>query len=363
MKLLNTLIPALAAAGIAMTVYTVASGDKSLPLAPPLAEPAKPAFPAFIAGVGLVEASTENIGIGTDLPGVVARVLVKVGDSVQAGQPLFALDDRQARAEVAVQEGNLRVAEVNLAKLRALPRHQEVPVATARLVEAQALAADAKDQLSRAEALQGSAALSREELQRRRNAAAAASARAAEAKAALDLLTAGAWEQDVAIAEAQMAAASAQLNAARTQLDRLTVRAPVAGEILQVNVRPGEYLSIANLASPPILMGDTQVLHVRVDIDENEAWRLKSGTRAVASLRGNAEVKTEARFVRIEPYVIPKRSLTGGSNERVDTRVLQVLYAFERGALPIFVGQQMEVFIEASPETIARAGKRSAPGG
>ena len=52
-----------------------------------------------------IEASTENIGVSTDLPGVVAKVLVKVGDQVTAGQPLFVLDDRQARAEVTVQEG------------------------------------------------------------------------------------------------------------------------------------------------------------------------------------------------------------------------------------------------------------------
>lgn len=355
MKWRHYVIPLLAAAGVAVTAYTVMLGEKSLPVAAPVAEPAKPPFAAFIAGSGLIEASTENIGVSTDLPGVVAKVLVKVGDQVTAGQALFVLDDRQARAEVAVQEGNLRVAEASLAKLKALPRQEEVPVAAARLAEAQALAADARDQLARAEAVKGSAAFSSEETQRRRQAAAAAAARAVEAKAALDLLNAGAWRQDLAVAEAQAAAAGAELSVARTQLERLTVRAPVAGEILQVNVRPGEYLSSPGATSAPVVMGDTRVLHVRVDIDENEVWRLKPGAPAVASLRGNAEVKTGLSFVRIEPYVVPKKSLTGGSNERVDTRVLPVLYAFERQSLPVFVGQQMDVFIEAAPETVAQA--------
>ena len=49
----------------------------------------------------------------------------------------------------------------------------------------------------------------------------------------------------------------------------------------------------------------------------------------------------------MEPYVVPKKSLTGDSNERVDTRVLQALYRFDRKQLPIYVGQQMDVFIEA----------------
>jgi hypothetical protein len=54
-------------------------------------------------------------------------------------------------------------------------------------------------------------------------------------------------------------------------------------------------------------------------------------------------------YIRVEPYVVPKRSLTGDSTERVDTRVLQVIYSFYKGALPIYVGQQMDVFIEAPP--------------
>jgi hypothetical protein len=44
--------------------------------------------------------------------------------------------------------------------------------------------------------------------------------------------------------------------------------------------------------------------------------------------------------------VVPKRSLTGDSTERVDTRVLQVIYAISDDKLPLFVGQQMDVFIE-----------------
>lgn len=54
------------------------------------------------------------------------------------------------------------------------------------------------------------------------------------------------------------------------------------------------------------------------------------------------------KFVRFEPYVVPKTSLTGESAERVDTRVLQVIFSFDCGALPITVGQQMDVFIDAS---------------
>src|SRR5688572_9747684 len=107
-----------------------------------------------------------------------------------------------------------------------------------------------------------------------------------------------------------------------------------------------------------MLMGNTRTLHVRVDIDENDAWRVRPDAAATGYVRGNRDINTGLRFVRIEPYVVPKRSLTGDSTERVDTRVLQVLYAFDGGAgggangngkLPIYVGQQMDVFVDAPP--------------
>jgi HlyD family secretion protein len=90
-------------------------------------------------------------------------------------------------------------------------------------------------------------------------------------------------------------------------------------------------------------------LHARVDIDENDAWRMHADASVLAFVRGNRELKPPLTFVRTEPYIVPKRSLTGDSTERVDTRVLQIIYGFDRGDLPVYVGQQMDVFIEAPP--------------
>jgi HlyD family secretion protein len=45
------------------------------------------------------------------------------------------------------------------------------------------------------------------------------------------------------------------------------------------------------------------------------------------------------------------KMFTGDSTERVDTRVLQVIYRVEDNSLPLFVGQQMDVFIETSNTT------------
>jgi len=66
----------------------------------------------------------------------------------------------------------------------------------------------------------------------------------------------------------------------------------------------------------------------------------------VASLRGAPDKKYPLTFVRVEPYVIPKKSLTGDNTERVDTRVLQVIYSLKIEGKPIYVGQQLDVFLD-----------------
>jgi hypothetical protein len=196
-----------------------------------------------------------------------------------------------------------------------------------------------------------------------------AEAQLAEAQADLALLKAGTWAPDIEIAKANVASAAAQVQQTQTDIDRLTVRSPVTGEVLQLNVRVGEYAQIGRLETPLMIVGSTDVLQVRVDVDENDAWRIKSGARAQAFLRGNKHLNTGLEFVRFEPYVVPKKSLTGGSTERVDTRVLQLLYSFERSKLPVFVGQQIDVFIEAEPlvaaddEATATGTQRIAEGG
>jgi len=335
--------------GALFAVMFVRAGNKPVPASQPVAEPAMAPFAAYVAGAGLVEASSENIAIGTPLPGLVTEVMVKVGADVKSGQPLFKLDDRDLRAEMIVSQAALTTATAKLTKLKNLPRPEDIPPAEARVAEAQASLNDAKQLLSMWKGVESSGAVSAEELTRRQSAVEVAAAKFAGAQSELQLLKAGSWKPDIEVAEAEVAAAQAQVQATQTKIDRLTVTAPVDGNVLQVKVRPGEFAQAGVLATPLMLIGDVSKVHVRVDIDENDAWRIRPDASAVATVRGNRDLKTNLSFVRIEPYVVPKRSLTGESTERVDTRVLQVLYSFDRGALPVYVGQQMDVFIEAQP--------------
>ena len=345
------ILPVVSFAGIVFAFYTVALGERPTPVAPPAAEPARTPFTSTIAGAGIVEAASQNIAIGTPLPGIVAEVLVRQNQTVRAGEVLLRIDDREFAAEAAVRAANVDAAQSALARLEALPRAEDLPPARARLESAQALLNEAQAQLERALAVEDKRAISGEEVARRTANQAAARARVAEAQAELDKLVAGAWAPDLSVARAQLVQAQALAAQTQTQLERLIVRAPLDGVVLQVNARPGEFAPSGVLKDPLILFGSLARLHVRVDIDESESWRLQPGAAAVATVRGNRLLSCALEFVRVDPFVLPKRSLTGDTSERVDTRVLQVIYAFDPALLPVYVGQQMDVFIEVPAKT------------
>jgi HlyD family secretion protein len=342
-------LPFVALAGLLLAIFVVLQGSKPVPAAQPVTQPAPAPYQSYVAGAGLVEAATENIAIGTGVGGTVTEVFVKVGDKVNKGDPLFRVRDKTLRAELVSQQAALRTAQAQLDKLKAYVRKEDVEASRARLAEAQAMAADAKNALELYESVPDKRAIVREELASRRFAAQAAQAKVDAAQAELARLEAGPWQPDIEVAEAQVQVAAAQVAVTEAELDRHTIKAPTAGTILQVKIRPGEYAMAGVPQTPLMVLGDIETLHVRVDVDENDAWRLSGGAPATAYVRGNRDLHTPLKFVRVEPYVIPKKSLTGESTERVDTRVLQALYSFDRGALPVYVGQQMDVFIEAPP--------------
>jgi HlyD family secretion protein len=312
----RTILPLIALGALTFGIISVVRSQPRSQASVPPSPPPVSSYAHAVAAEGLVEASSENISIGTPLSEVVAEVPVVVGQAVKCGQALFTLDVRQLQADLALRQADLGVART------------QVKVNSA-------LFDDAKQQFDFAETLSDKRAISSEELARRRYASEAAQAR-------------------LEAARAQVTAAAAQVRSVETQIERSTVRTPIDGEVLQVKIHVGEYAPAGVTATPLVLLGRLKPLHLRVDVDEHEAWRVSPGARAFATVRGNAGLRTPVSFVRFEPFVLPKKSLTGDSTERVDTRVLQVIYRVDNDALPLFVGQQMDVFIEApAVQTVA----------
>jgi RND family efflux transporter MFP subunit len=311
------ILPIIAVGSLAWAVSSVVSSQPKREVTEPPVMPPRTSFERTIAAIGLVEPSSEAIALGSHRNGVVEKVMVALGDDVKAGQPLIRLDTRDLQAELAV--GHATVAE-----------------AEAKVMVAKAEETQARRNWEFAEKLKDSRAISEEERTQRETVFAMATAQVKSAEAACRL-------------------AKERLRLTHTEIERSVVNAPIDGTILQLKVRAGEYVAAALAGSSPwMTLGQTKVLHLRADVDEHEAWRVNAGAKARAHVRGNPELNVDLEFVRFEPLVVPKKSLTGDATERVDTRVLQVIYRMV-GTVPkrLFIGQQMDVFVEASEPEVA----------
>jgi RND family efflux transporter MFP subunit len=291
------LLPLLAVVGAVLALYIVFWSQRQEAPPPVPFPPAQSPYAHFIAGAGIVEASSQNIAIGSPFSEIVTKIYVVEGDRVEVGDPLFHLDLRSFEAQRATALDQLSLARVSYE--------------------------NQKTQFSFYERLGDKRAVSQQDYE----------------------AAYFAFKQ----AEAQVKVAESVVAQVETDVQRSIIRAPVAGEILQVNVHVGEIAPVVAYISSQatlMLMGTVQPLQIRIDIDEDDAWRYIKGSQATAFVRGNSHIHFPLKFFRIEPYIIPKASFTGQTTERVDTRVLQVLYQFEKADLPIYAGQVLDVFLD-----------------
>lgn len=300
-------LPVIAGIGACIALLVVFWSQKKTPVLPILFPPARSPYAYSIAGEGVVEASSKNISIGSPFSQIVTKVFVIEGDQVEAGDLLFQLDTRFFEAQAETARSQIRAAMIAL-------ENQQT-------------------QFSFYERLKDKSAVS--ELQ---------------------------YEQSyyaLKAAEEQVRTAESDLLQVEANIEMSHVRAPINGEILQVNVHigevapnvvpfdPHEVIPYGSVQYPLILMGRMEPMSLRIDIDQEDSWRYVKGAKATAFVRGNSNMQFPLQFSRIEPYIVPKSSFTGQLIERVDTRVLQVLYRFDNKELPIYAGQILDVFIEA----------------
>lgn len=301
-------LPILAIIGALFGLFIVHWSQKETPTPPILFPPALPPYPNAIAAAGIIEASSQNISIGTPFNEIIKKIYVVEGDHVKKEDLLFELDLRIFEAQLKTAQKAVDLAQVELE--------------------------DKKKQYSFYMRLKDNKAVSEQ-----------------------------IYEQAYYAtlqAESNLNVALANLHEIEVNIQRSTIRAPIDGEILQVNIHVGEIAPIIPFISAQstwltaangtlILMGAVVPLQVRVDIDEDDAWRFEKGADATAFVRGNRNIHFPLRYLRTEPYIIPKTSFTGETVERVDTRVLQVLYQFDKAELPIYPGQILDIFIKTKP--------------
>jgi len=273
---------------------------------------------------------------------------------VKAGQPLFVIDQRMLRTQLQSAQARQEVARRKLAQLESLPRAEDLARAEAVVEQRKAAMQDAQSRLDRLNQIADPTAISPNERPTREYELANARARLAEAQADLAAVHVGTYPEDLAIARADVQVTEAEVRALETDVDRSVVRAPIDATILRVTARAGQFASASSGGGDGLVtLGQLSPLHIRVDVDELDAWRFDPSGRAVAVLRGGKRVEFPIAYVRTVPVVIPKRTLTGENSERIDTRVLQLIYRFVQDEPGVLPGQVLDVYVETLDEAAA----------
>jgi HlyD family secretion protein len=343
--------------GAAMLAYVSSITEAALT---PAFTPATNPFTSAIYANGIVESeqpSGSNVNVYPEVPGTVTKILVSEGQAIEAGTPLLELEDSVQRATVEQLRAQAEAAFALLGELRAEPRPEALEVAEAQVAVARAMLKNSEDAVAKQQTAFGlnPRSISKDALDSAMNAVETARANLAVASRQRDLTKAGAWIYDIHNQERQYEALVKAHASANALLGKYKLRAPGAGQVLAIGaavggfVSPqGTYNSYTQGMGPVIVLGTPQnQLHIRCYVDEILLPRLPptSTMKAQMSIRGS-RVKIPLEFVSIQPLVSPKISLSDQRLERVDVRVLPVIFKL---AVPppmtLYPGQLVDVFI------------------
>ena len=329
---------------------------------PPVFKPAANPYAHGIYSDGIIESDQshgENINIYPEVAGPITRILVAEGQQVRQGDVLLTLDDSVQRATAAQQQAQAEAAQAMLRELRAEPRRETLAVSLAQVDNARATLKSARDQLAKQQRSYDidPKSISADALDNALNAEKIAATNLEVIERQLELTKAGAWVYDVQNAERTYTALQKAADSSAALLAKYTIRAPADGVVMAVNSGVGSYVSSQGAYDshtqgygPLIVMGRPQShLQVRAYIDEILVHELPPPGKIEAQMfvRGT-NIRLPLSFVRIQPYVSPKIELSDQRTERVDLRVLPIVFRFEKPQnLNLYPGQLVDVYIGA----------------
>jgi HlyD family secretion protein len=344
---------------LAGCVVAYVSGITQPPL-PPAFSPATNPYSNGIYAEGMIESdqpSGENVNVYPEVSGTVKQIPVVEGQKVKKGTILLLLDDSIQRATAEQLQSQAQAAASLLEELRAQPRKENMEVAEAQVLSAQASLKTVQDELDKQETAYdvNPKSISKDALDNAANAVVTAKANLEVARKQRDLIKAGAWSYDITNQERQYNALYKAYLSASALLAKYTLRAPKDGIVLAINPTVGSYVSgqgaydtYTQGMDPVLVLGSPQDrLNVRCYVDEILVPRIPDPSRMKAqlSVRGSA-VKIPMQFIRMQPIVSPKIELSDQRQERVDVRVLPIIFRLEKPKeLNLYPGQLVDVYI------------------
>jgi HlyD family secretion protein len=356
----NTIVFSLAFLGTVAGCVAAYLFAVTQPPQPPVFSPVTNPYSNGIYAEGMVESdqpSGENINIYPEVPGTVKQILVAEGQEVKRGTVLLVIDDSVQRATVEQLQSQAQAASTLLEELKAQPRKETLDVAEAQVVAAQASLKTAQDELDKQLAAYNlnPKSISKDALDNAVNTAAAAKANLEVARKQRDLTKAGAWIYDIHNQEKQYNALFKSYASASALLGKYTLRAPKDGVVLAISPTVGSFVSTQGAydtytqgQAPVLVLGSPHAhLNVRCYVDEILVPRLPNPAKMKAemSVRGS-NVKIPLTYVRTQPIVSPKIELSDQRLERVDVRVLPIIFRLEKAPnISLYPGLLVDVYI------------------
>lgn len=278
----------------------------------------------LVAGNGIIEPADRETKLASHIPGRIKAVLVKEGDEVAPGAPIAELENDAEKAALDASEADLSVRRAELMRTTRGLRKEDRDAIVADTDSAKARAELSQGALQRVEVASKGGAATADELDRARRQAEADKGLLEAAEARRRAALSGARAEDVFVAQANVQAAVARRDQAKSTLERLTIRSPIAGRVLQVKLRAGEYYNPQG-GDPIAIVGDTSKLRVRMDLDERDLAKVKVGAKGFVTLNAYPGRKFAARVVELGRRMGRKNVRTDDPTERIDTKILEVL--------------------------------------
>jgi HlyD family secretion protein len=271
----------------------------------------------------------DTVDISSKRDGKIVEIMVREGDSVEAGQLLARIYSPQDEAQVDAQKANVIEGERNLDQvLSAAPA--QVALAEANLAASQAELVRWQADLQQAEmdakrypplVETGAAAEQTSDQQQTKLKVARASTDASEKQVLAteaSLQAAKAQMQQIATARANLASSRAELRRFEANVRDLTIMAPIAGTILTRSAEPGRVVAAGQTI---LTMVDLNKLYLRGFVPEGNVGRVKVGQQAQIYLDSNPNNAIPAEVIRIDPQVM----FTPENTYFKDDRVKQVM--------------------------------------
>jgi HlyD family secretion protein len=303
------------------------------------------ATPYALTAVGRVDSGSEARQLVAAADGVISRVLVQRGQPVAAGQLLLEVDCLSRKALAQAQQAEAQRQAAAARTILDGARVQERDAASSAVASARAARADAADRLAQAQALLANGFVSRRELAARHNLLAMAEAALASAQAQASLLAAGPRASDRSAALAAAAAAQATASAAMAQARQCNLFSPIAGEVLQILRREGEF-SGASQGTVLLIVGNMARRVVRAEISDRDAAQVHVGQAVDVWIEGQP-ARWPGRIASLAQVMGRRSARSLDPTDRFDRDVREAFVEFDGPMPPALVG--LRVMVGAKP--------------